>query len=91
MEGMRTRSIPKDIFANYGRGNYKVGSSLAEGGEVSGNAVEASDKKEQPLHIVNILDQSMLDQYMSTSAGSKAVLNIISRNPSVINNMLERK
>ena len=91
MEGMRTRSIPKDIFANYGRGNYKVGSSLAEGGEVSGNTVEASDKKEQPLHIVNILDQSMLDQYMSTSAGSKAVLNIISRNPSVINNMLERK
>ena len=90
MEGLRTRSIPKDVFANYGKSGYRSGNSLAEGGEVS-TAPQAPAQDKQPLNIVNILDQSMLDQYMSTSAGSKAVLNIISRNPSVINNMLERK
>lgn len=90
MEGLRTRSIPREVFSgNYKSNNYMSGTRLEGGGEVSGQPDTAQKKEE--LHIVNILDQDMFNQYMSTSAGNKAVLNIISRNPGVINNMLERK
>ena len=89
MEGLRTQSIPREIFSGNYKNTHRSGTYLEGGGEVSGQP-DTTQKKEE-LHIVNILDQGMFNQYMSTSAGNKAVLNIISRNPGVINNMLERK
>lgn len=90
MEAIRTRSIPREVFTGMAKSSYKSGGSrFAEGGGVEAPSVGTGDSKEaQNLQIVNVLDPGMFDQYMASHAGQKTLMNIISRNPQVIKNIV---
>ena len=89
MEALRTRSIPRDILSGFSKSSTKSGGfGFADGGAVSAEAPDNTQKRQEPLHIVNILDPNMFDQYMSSNAGQKTLANFISRNPTIIKNAL---
>jgi len=89
MEALRTKSIPREVFsAVSSRGHKSGGSGYAEGGAVEGTPGEKNNDTSQNLHIVNVLDPGMFDQYMSSHAGQKTLMNIISKNPQVIKNIV---
>lgn len=93
MEGLRKRSIPKEIFSGYAYGGYvKTGRShFAEGGLVGVNSqgVSAGQKGVSPeINIINITDPRELDKYMSTSAGQDAILNVLGARSEAANRML---
>ena len=89
MEALRTRSIPRDVLSGFSKSNTKSGGSrFAEGGEISASPEQNNTKEQQSMQIVNILDPTMFDQYVSSHAGQKAIMNVISRNPAIIKNSL---
>ena len=89
MEALRTRSIPKEVISRYGKNSSKSGGNkFADGGSIDPQASSGSANRDQSLHIVNILDPGMFDQYMSSTSGQKALMNVISRNPQVIRNIV---
>lgn len=90
MEAMRTRSIPREVFAHWAKPTNKSGGRrYADGGEVSSSGETSNTTKDsQSLQIVNILDPAMFDQYVSSHAGQKAIMNVISRNPAIIKGIL---
>jgi len=90
MEAMRTRSIPRDVLASYAKSGAKSGGSrFADGGGIDAPAGSGKDNESsQNFHIVNVLDPGMFEQYMSSHAGQKTLMNIISKNPQVIKNIV---
>ena len=91
MEAIRTRSIPREAFMGYNKNKSKSGGKFfAEGGKITPEGSGSDDKKEAAnLQIVNILDPAMFDQYVSSTAGVKAVMNVISRNKNTFRGILE--
>lgn len=90
MEAIRTRSIPKDILSSFAKNPHqRSGNRFADGGYVDNfDNSQENLRDEKSLQIVNILDPGMFDQYVSSQAGQKAILNVISRNPAIIKNMM---
>lgn len=91
MEAIRTRAIPRDVLSSYAKSSSKSGGSrFADGGGVEPQASGAEGSKEaQSLNIVNVLDPGMFDQYMSSHSGQKTIMNVLSRNPQVIKNIVK--
>lgn len=80
-EAMRRRSIPRSLFSSVpSMGAYRPsGRGFAEGGMVTQQGAGGSLSAQQSVTIVNLLDQSSLDQFMETPEGEKAVVNVIGR------------
>ena len=91
MEAIRTRAIPREVLSSYTKSSSKSGGSrFADGGGVEPQASGAGGSKEaQSLSIVNVLDPGMFDQYMSSHSGQKTIMNVLSRNPQVIKNIVK--
>ena len=79
MEGIRRKSIPREIFSGLKLPSPRAYFSyaLASGGSVPA-AVHGAGKSE--INIMNIVDSREIDKYMASSAGQKAILNVVSSN-----------
>jgi TP901 family phage tail tape measure protein len=94
MEGIRTKSIPKSLFSGFAYGGYvkKGRSHFAEGGMVSGdgqNIGGGPNGGPGDINIINVTDPSQIDQYLSTSEGQDAVLNVLGARPEAAQRMLK--
>ncbi len=89
MEALRTRSIPREALSSFAKSSSKSssGRNFAEGGSVE-SIPEKEKSSQESVQIVNILDPAMFDQYVSSHAGQKALMNVISRNPAIIKNAI---
>ena len=88
MEAIRSMAVPREVLTAYNRKNVKTSSShFGEGGKAEEAGGSEKSSKES-LQIVNILDPAMFDQYVASHAGQKAIMNVITRNPSIIKGAL---
>lgn len=83
MEAMRQRVIPREALANLA-GNFPSPiyrpsvPRFAEGGVVS--PTQAQQAPANNISIVNVVDPSMLDQYLASSVGTRKLVNLIGNN-----------
>ena len=79
MEAMRRRAVPREIFAGVGSFAARRPSipSFAEGGMVSSPAM--SDARAGGPTIVNFLDAGVMDRYLASIDGQRAIMNVISK------------
>ena len=85
MEGLRTRSIPKEIFSALRLPTINIPRprmSYAGGGEIAAvrSSAENTGKegKERELTILNVPDPSMVGQYLASADGMDMLVNIMS-------------
>ena len=86
MEAIRTLSIPREVLSGYSKSSHRKGETFfAEGGAPSTGSLEgkSSSNDEKPV-IVNILDPNLFDQYVSSQAGKKTLINFMSKNKRVL-------
>jgi hypothetical protein len=94
MEGIRRKTIPREIFAGMSLPNvgYSRSSSYyAEGGSVAQGPAKEKDTEKgdsKGLTILNFTDPQMLGEYLASDAGNKQLVNVISNNSYVIRNVL---
>lgn len=73
--------MPKQSFALAEGGSVSVGmkedSGNIEFGELASYIKKMSEVKKQPINILNVSDPRQIDQYLSTSKGQNAILNVI--------------
>ena len=102
MEGIRKRIFPKEIFEGYrlptpqaaiaSRRSYgsggEVGSGQAEK-EWRGSGRKQATTPPTPINIVNIIDPSEMDHYLSSSSGQNAILNVLSSRGETVKRILK--
>jgi len=77
MEAIRRRSIPKSLLTGYtGLTPRMPSGNFQEGGLATGSGVE----RDMPLLITNIVDPSLIGQYLNTKQGQGMIMNVISDN-----------
>ncbi|PHR58710.1 MAG: hypothetical protein COA47_09905, partial [Robiginitomaculum sp.] len=67
--------------------NKKGAPSFANGGMVGATPVAVQGEK-QPITIVNVTDPKMVEEFLATPAGERAIVNVMQRNASAINAVL---
>lgn len=80
MEAIRNKAIPKEVFKGFSLSQMptmKPSLSYATGGLIN-SPKNTENNQDRDINITNIIDPRDIDRYMSSSAGSNAVLNIIS-------------
>jgi len=76
MEALRRRSVPKELFSGIGASGIRRGAvSFAEGGMVTAQPGQG----EKPVTIVNFLDPAIMDRYINSIEGERAIVNVINR------------
>jgi hypothetical protein len=75
MEAIRQRAIPKSAFAGIGSFNTKNISGIA----AVGGSIPSSIAKNQTT-IVNFVDPILMENYLSTARGQRAIVNVIKQN-----------
>jgi tape measure domain-containing protein len=96
MEALRTRSIPKEIFSGFRLPSLSMPKSsfaLAAGGTVprapqQPSSSGQSGKDEGGINIVNVLDDTLFEQYATSTKGQRTYLNIMSQNRYALKQML---
>lgn len=93
MEAIRTRSIPKEIFSGFRLPSFsgaKSSFAMAAGGAVPRAPEQSSSagKDDGGINIVNILDDTLFEQYAASTKGQKTYLNVIGQNRYAIKQML---
>jgi len=80
MEGIRTRSIPREIFAGLSLpGSTAAGNKVFQAGGLVGEApVLAGPGERAEITMVNITDPREIDRFLATPSGQNAVLNVLS-------------
>ena len=90
MEAMRQRMIPREIFAGLTLPNFTIPQPMyafAGGGPIPSQAPGGEDM--QPgINIINVTDPRELDQYLATSAGQNAILNVLSSRAEAVKRVL---
>ena len=90
MEAMRQRMIPREIFAGLTLPNFTMPQPMyafAGGGPIPSQAPGGEDM--QPgINIINVTDPRELDQYLATSAGQNAILNVLSSRAEAVKRVL---
>lgn len=91
MAAIQKKAIPREIFQglqlpvrvpHYGR-------RYAEGGQVVGSGTSATTgKPELQTNIVNVVDPNMFEQYVASTSGQRAIINVIRRHAYEVNNAL---
>lgn len=75
-EAMRTRSLPRDMFAGVGAMRVRTapsGSGFASGGMVAGQGAATNGS----TTIVNFLDPALMNRYINSIEGQRAIVNVI--------------
>ena len=80
MEAVRRKTLPKSLLSGLNMPSYASTPKYAyqSGGEINTPAVSQSTSND--LQIVNIVDSSMIDRYMSSNAGKRTILNVLADN-----------
>lgn len=79
MEAMRRMVVPREVFAPH------LGLSVASaGGFAQAGGMVTSGRGSLPP-IVNFVDKSLLDRYLNSAAGQRAIVNVIRKNQLNIN------
>lgn len=94
MEAIRTLSLPRESVFDLNNikiprdpGNFRY--AYAEGGSVKGAPeAPAAGAAQQNFDIVNVVDQSVFDQYLGSTTGKKALMNIIRSNAYELKNAM---
>ena len=90
MEAMQQRLIPREIFAGLTLPNFTMPQPMyafAAGGPIPTQASGGEDM--QPgINIINVTDPRELDQYLATSAGQNAILNVLSSRAEAVKRVL---
>jgi hypothetical protein len=73
--------VPREALAGYTGGNVSTAQPRAAAGGQVGVARERV--------IVNVLDERMLDKFLSTTEGQDAIVNVISSNSRKVRRVLE--
>jgi len=77
MEAMRRRAIPREALMGYGRFTPRRSShAFAEGGMATATGTGDGGN----VQIVNLLDPSLMTQFMSGRDGQRTILNVIAEN-----------
>lgn len=82
--------INADAVSHWGTGfmdsiNSKRIPGFANGGAIGGPSAAGAAKALVPnIRIVNVTDPSMVDDYLASSRGEQAVLNVLQRNPGIL-------
>ena len=98
MEGLRQRLIPPNLFDGYRLPVPAYATSVprrtgyAAGGAVEERRFRSVGKEAQKapeINIVNVVDPTELDRYLSTSSGQNAILNVLSSRKEFIRRILK--
>lgn len=94
MEGLRTKSIPKEALMGYKSQGVRFGNArFASGGAVSASSGDDTAKaggKEGSTSIVNVLDPAVFEQYTASEPGQRTILNVMQGNLFEIKEMLSQ-
>ena len=90
MESIRNRTFPKFRYSEggYVRSNFR---EFADGGLVGGKTQrDFPDQKESisEINIINVTDPSELDNYLASSSGQNAIVNVISSKAELVRRIL---
>jgi TP901 family phage tail tape measure protein len=102
MEGMQQKIFPREIFYNYklpvpvpayGRG-YAFGGevkkeSVRERKTMGRTKTDPIPAQPTPITIVNVNDPAQMDQYLASSGGQNAILNVLSTRSETIKRILK--
>jgi len=93
MEALRKRLIPRELFSGFSMPSVPRSTRVArfaEGGAVAGPQMVTPEAgaKEEKIDIVNVIDQSVFDRYLSSTPGKKTVFNVIRGNAYELKNIL---
>ncbi len=78
MEAIRKRLIPRELFLGLSMPAFagpNMSYAFADGGQVPAQAGGAG---ESSINIINVTDPREIDQYLASSAGQNAILNVLS-------------
>jgi hypothetical protein len=101
MNALRKKMIPKEVFTGYslpvqrfpsrGSGRYASGGLVSGQKKSEQNQMDSKDKgkqEPQPISIVNVVDQSVMEQYMASTSGKNVIFNVLRSNAYELNNIL---
>lgn len=84
MESIRNRTFPRFAYADGGL----VGGGSGFSGDVGSDSASGKGGS-QGVTIINVTDPTQIDQYLSSSAGQDAVLNVLGARPEAAKRMLK--
>jgi hypothetical protein len=95
MEAIRRRAVPKSVLAGFASGGpvpAPASMRFANGGSVPGpdDAPATEGGNGASVTNVNLVDPSLMDQYLGTRAGERSVLNVISKNSFQVKQIMEQ-
>lgn len=99
MDAMRKRLIPPEIFSGLSLPNFasqRPAYAFADGGPIPSQGPGSSSRApgtmngqtQPPINIINVTDPRDIDQYLSTSAGQHAILNVLSSRAETVKKVL---
>ena len=96
MHALKNRLIPRDILENLVSGislpplPSPNRTAYATGGEIGPQSLGSSGDKEEGggINILNILDPSLVERYLSSNAGKRTLVNVISQNAPAVRQAL---
>jgi hypothetical protein len=95
MEAIKNRMVPKEIFTGFRLPSFSMRTpsfAMAAGGAVprapEQSSSERSGKDAGGINIVNVLDDTLFEQYAASTKGQRTYLNIMSQNRYAIKQML---
>jgi hypothetical protein len=96
METVRSRRFPKSAIAGFSapppppshRFAFQAGGQVRQG--PASPPRTPGEVEERPIHITNVTDPQMLDQYVASKPGERSVMNVISRNSFKLRQILEQ-
>ena len=90
MEAIRQRLIPREIFTGLTLPNFTMPRptyAFATGGPVPAQ-VPGGEDKQPDINIINVTDPRDIDQYLASSAGQNAILNVLSSRAEAVRRVL---
>jgi len=95
MNAIKNRLVPKEIFSGFSLPSFsmpKPSFAMAAGGPVGRMAGQSASKDarqdEGGINVVNVLDDTLFEQYAASAKGQKTYLNVISQNRYAIKQMM---
>jgi len=89
MSALNNKLIPREIFTGIPQApSPSSGFALAGGGMISNAKQDGEMREKDEINIVNITDSRQIDQYLSSSAGQNAIINVLSNKAQTVKRIL---